>query len=81
MARYHKQNLYWPEVAFDTPPQPEIITFDTPFAGRFGTMICFDILFREPTITLVEQVDQQPLKFNTQNVSTFQLDLLFLGPF
>uniref|UniRef100_A0A671TGF4 Biotinidase n=3 Tax=Sparus aurata TaxID=8175 RepID=A0A671TGF4_SPAAU len=55
VARYHKQNLYWPEVAFDTPPQPEIITFDTPFAGRFGTMICFDILFREPTITLVEQ--------------------------
>ncbi|XP_070841178.1 biotinidase-like [Chaetodon trifascialis] len=33
VARYHKYNLYF-EKAFDTPPQPEIITFDTPFAGR-----------------------------------------------
>ncbi|XP_070841303.1 biotinidase-like [Chaetodon trifascialis] len=54
VARYHKYNLYF-EKAFDTPPQPEIITFDTPFAGRFGLMICFDILFHEPTITLVEK--------------------------
>ncbi|XP_071357272.1 biotinidase-like [Trachinotus anak] len=53
VARYHKQNLY-AERAFDTPPQPEIITFDTPFAGRFGLIICYDILFHEPTITLVE---------------------------
>ncbi|XP_034747235.1 biotinidase [Etheostoma cragini] len=54
VARYHKQNLYF-EKAFDTPPQPEIITFDTPFAGRFGIMICFDILFHKPTVTLVER--------------------------
>ncbi|XP_076609953.1 biotinidase [Chaetodon auriga] len=54
VARYHKYNLYF-EKAFDTPPQPEIITFDTPFAGRFGFMICFDILFHEPTVTLVEK--------------------------
>ncbi|XP_018523392.2 LOW QUALITY PROTEIN: biotinidase-like [Lates calcarifer] len=54
VARYHKQNLYFEE-AFDTPPQPEIITFDTPFAGRFGLLICFDILFHEPTISLVER--------------------------
>ncbi|XP_073319740.1 biotinidase-like [Pagrus major] len=54
VARYHKYNLYF-EDAFDTPPQPEIITFDTPFAGRFGLLICFDILFHEPTVTLVEQ--------------------------
>ncbi|XP_040909994.1 biotinidase [Toxotes jaculatrix] len=54
VARYHKQNLYFEE-AFDTPPQPEIITFDTPFAGRFGLLTCFDILFHEPTVTLVER--------------------------
>ncbi|KAI4817815.1 hypothetical protein KUCAC02_011189 [Chaenocephalus aceratus] len=52
VGRYHKNNLYF-EAAFDTPPQPEIITFDTPFAGRFGLIICFDILFYEPTIHLV----------------------------
>ncbi|XP_019963111.2 biotinidase isoform X1 [Paralichthys olivaceus] len=54
VARYHKQNLYF-ENAFDTPPQPEIITFETPFAGTFGLLTCFDILFHEPIITLVER--------------------------
>ncbi|CAN9503883.1 unnamed protein product [Ophioblennius macclurei] len=54
VARYHKNNLYF-EDAFDTPPQTEVITFDTPFAGRFGLIICFDILFHDPTITLVER--------------------------
>lgn len=54
VARYHKHNLYFEE-AFNTPPQAEIITFDTPFAGKFGLIICFDILFREPAVTLVER--------------------------
>ena len=67
MARYHKYNLYF-EDAFDTPPKPEIITFDTPFAGRFGLITCFDILFHEPTVTLVKQVDQQPLKCITHSL-------------
>lgn len=74
VARYHKYNLYF-EDAFDTPPQPEIITFDTPFAGRFGLITCFDILFHEPTVTLVKQVDQQPLKCITQ------LYILWFGVF
>ena len=55
MARYHKHNLYFEE-AFDAPPQPEIVTFDTPFAGRFGLLTCFDILFHDPTVALVERV-------------------------
>ncbi|KAM3597118.1 uncharacterized protein V6R79_026338 [Siganus canaliculatus] len=54
VARYHKHNLYF-ENAFDVPPQLEIITFDTPFAGKFGLITCFDILFHEPTVTLVEK--------------------------
>ncbi|KAJ4927842.1 hypothetical protein JOQ06_015644, partial [Pogonophryne albipinna] len=54
VARYHKQNLYFEE-SFDKPLQPEIITFDTPFAGRFGLITCFDILFYKPTIELVEK--------------------------
>ncbi|XP_020487254.2 biotinidase [Labrus bergylta] len=54
VARYHKNNPYFEE-AFNTPPQPEIITFDTPFAGKFGLITCFDILFNEPTITLLEK--------------------------
>uniref|UniRef100_UPI003AAB093A biotinidase n=1 Tax=Centroberyx gerrardi TaxID=166262 RepID=UPI003AAB093A len=54
VARYHKHNLYF-EKAFDQPPRPEIITFDTPFAGKFGVLTCFDLLFHEPTVTLVER--------------------------
>ncbi|CAG11132.1 unnamed protein product, partial [Tetraodon nigroviridis] len=54
VARYHKHNLYF-EAAFDVPPRPEIVTFDTPFAGKFGLITCFDILFREPAVTLVEK--------------------------
>ncbi|KAM4725043.1 biotinidase-like [Anableps anableps] len=53
VARYHKQNLYFEE-SFDTPPKLELITFDTPFAGKFGLMICFDILFHDPTVALVK---------------------------
>ncbi|XP_069033153.1 biotinidase isoform X1 [Embiotoca jacksoni] len=54
VARYHKHNLYF-EKAFDKPPQSEIITFETPFAGRFGLIICFDILFHDPTGILLEK--------------------------
>ncbi|KAM9416227.1 biotinidase-like isoform 1-T1 [Salvelinus alpinus] len=53
-ARYHKHNLYF-ENAFDAPPRLEVVTFDTPFAGRFGVFTCFDILFHDPTIRLLEQ--------------------------
>ncbi|MED6235058.1 hypothetical protein ATANTOWER_014339 [Ataeniobius toweri] len=53
VARYHKQNLYFEE-SFDTPPKLEVITFDTPFAGKFGLIICFDILFHDPTVALVK---------------------------
>ncbi|KAK5855209.1 hypothetical protein PBY51_005336 [Eleginops maclovinus] len=58
VGRYHKHNLYF-EAAFDDPPQPEIITFDTPFAGRFGLITCFDILFHKPTVNLVMMVGTQ----------------------
>ncbi|XP_036827311.1 biotinidase [Oncorhynchus mykiss] len=53
-ARYHKHNLYF-EKAFDAPPTLEVVTFDTPFAGRFGVFTCFDILFHDPTVRLLEQ--------------------------
>lgn len=74
VARYHKHNLYYEE-SFNTPPQPEIITFETPFAGRFGLIICYDILFRDPTIALVEEVEKNILS-HTNSVKTFDLYLL-----
>ena len=60
IARYHKQNLFF-EYQFDTPKSVEHIYFDTPF-GRFGLFTCFDILFKEPAITLVT-------KYNVTNVA------------
>ena len=60
VARYHKQNLFF-EYQFDTPKTVEHIYFDTPF-GRFGVFTCFDILFKEPAITLVT-------KYNVTNVA------------
>ena len=59
IARYHKQNLFF-EYQFDTPKSVEFIYFDTPF-GRFGTFICFDIMFEEPAVSLLT-------KYNVTNV-------------
>ncbi|XP_010871622.2 biotinidase [Esox lucius] len=54
VARYHKHNLYF-EKAFDAPPRLEVVTFDTPFAGKFGVLTCFDILFHDPAVRLLDQ--------------------------
>lgn len=51
IARYRKTNLF-EEHQFNVTSVPEIVTFDTDFGVKFGTFICFDILFREPTIQL-----------------------------
>ncbi|XP_063754987.1 biotinidase-like [Eleginops maclovinus] len=69
VARYHKQHLYR-EIYFDPPPKPEIITFDTPFAGKFGLITCFDIIFYQPTIELIEKGVRQ-LIFPTGWLNTF----------
>ncbi|OCT56441.1 pantetheinase [Xenopus laevis] len=52
VARYHKYNLYSFEGQFNVPPEPELVTFETPF-GKFGIFICFDILFYQPAASLV----------------------------
>ena len=38
---------------YDVPVITDYTYFDTPF-GRFGTFICFDIIFEEPAYTLVD---------------------------
>lgn len=53
IARYFKYNLNSDESYFDKPSQPDITTFDTPF-GTFGTFTSTDILFHEPTVTLIK---------------------------
>lgn len=40
------------EPQFDKIEIPEIVTFDTDFGVKFGTFICFDILFSVPPLSL-----------------------------
>nr|XP_056713451.1 biotinidase [Euleptes europaea] len=64
IARYRKQNLYF-EDAFDTPPEVDYTLFDTPFAGKFGLFTCFDILFYEPTVSLIKKYHVQQIAYPT----------------
>ncbi|XP_076986198.1 biotinidase isoform X2 [Tamandua tetradactyla] len=62
--RYRKHNLYF-EAAFDVPLEVDHITFDTPFAGKFGIFTCFDILFFDPTIRLLRDFDVKHIVYPT----------------
>lgn len=64
VARYHKQNLYF-EYAFNTPPKVDHVLFDTPFAGKFGVFTCFDILFYEPTVSLIKEYNVKQIVYPT----------------
>ncbi|XP_013418810.2 pantetheinase-like [Lingula anatina] len=65
VARYHKQNLFMTEkLNYNQPHQCEYATFTTPF-GKFGTFTCFDVLFREPPISLVENFGVDNVVFPT----------------
>ncbi|XP_011165400.1 vanin-like protein 1 [Solenopsis invicta] len=51
IARYRKTNLF-KEYQFNVTAVPEVVSFDTDFGVKFGTFICFDILFHEPALNL-----------------------------
>lgn len=55
LATYHKINLYH-EPAFDRPPYPSdhVTSFVTDVA-TFGLITCFDLLWHDPTVTLVRE--------------------------
>ncbi|XP_075068402.1 biotinidase [Mixophyes fleayi] len=63
VASYFKQNLYF-EISFDAPPGVQHVAFDTPF-GRFGLFTCFDILFYEPVVSLIEKHQVKHLLYPT----------------
>ncbi|XP_076668252.1 vanin-like protein 1 isoform X2 [Andrena cerasifolii] len=52
IARYRKVNLFMEYPRFDVMDTPEIVTFDTDFGVKFGTFICFDMLFNVPALNL-----------------------------
>lgn len=73
IAKYHKQNLYF-EDSFNTPKRVEHVIFNTSFAGRFGIFTCFDILFYEPAVSLIENYGVKQIIFPTAWIN--QLPLL-----
>lgn len=52
--RYRKYNLY-AEPYFTRPNQPEEVTFETEFGVTFGIFTCFDIIFENPALKLVQK--------------------------
>ena len=65
VARYHKQHPFLNEMkVVDRPLVPEYITFETPF-GKFGTFICFDVLFHDPAVPLVTKYKVDHIVFPT----------------
>ncbi|XP_034941661.1 vanin-like protein 2 [Chelonus insularis] len=64
IAKYRKTNLF-SEPQFNVTPEPEIVTFQTDFGVTFGTFICFDILFKEPGITLTRKLNITDIVYST----------------
>ena len=63
VSRYHKENLFF-EFQFDLPHEVQHAVFETPW-GRMGSFICFDVLFKEPAVDLVEDFDIKHAVFPT----------------
>ncbi|KAI1299977.1 Pantetheinase [Halotydeus destructor] len=71
LAKYHKYHLF-AEPMYNQ-PELEFAYFDTPF-GRFGLSICFDLVWKEPSTSLVEKY-----KIDTLVFPTFWFDQLPFG--
>lgn len=77
-ARYHKYNLFEPEIQFDFPKDSELVTFDTPF-GKFGVFTCFDIFSYDPAVVVVKDAQVDSVLLPTAWYNT--LPLLSAVPF
>ena len=65
IGKYHKTHMFEEEkVRLNRPPVPQYVYFDTEY-GRFGTMICMDILFHDPAISMVEKYGVRHILFPT----------------
>lgn len=64
MSRYRKTNLFL-ERQFNVTATPEVVTFNTDFGVKFGTFICFDILFYKPALQLTRTYEVTDIVFPT----------------
>lgn len=71
IGRYHKQHLFH-ELQFDTPNTTDFTYFDTEF-GRVGVFTCFDIMFHEPAVRLIEQYNITTVAFPTAWIDALPL--------
>eukprot|EP01136_Pigoraptor_vietnamica_P034225 Opistho-1_new@97930 len=55
LARYHKSHLFYEAPTFDQPLSPDPTYFDA-LGVRFGMIICFDMMFGNPTETYVRSL-------------------------
>ena len=72
IAKYHKQNLFH-ELQFNTPQKAEIVFFKTAFGITFGVFTCFDMLFHDPAITLIEKYGIRNIAFPTAWMDGFPI--------
>lgn len=71
VAKYHKQHLFLAEkLKFDTPKVVQHSYFDTEF-GRFGLMICFDAVYKDPAVELVTNFNVTDIIFSTAWMNVF----------
>ena len=63
IAKYHKQNRYI-EPQFNAPTYPEYAFFDTEF-GRFGLIVCNDLMFYDPVLELIRKHNVTDIVFPT----------------
>jgi pantetheine hydrolase len=78
VAKYRKYNLFMSEPSYDQPPTVDYSYFDTPY-GRFGAIVCFDIIFRQPSVLLVEKFNVSHVLFPTawKNQLPYYLSVAF----
>ncbi|GCB64476.1 hypothetical protein scyTo_0011755 [Scyliorhinus torazame] len=65
IAKYQKWKLFRTEIYYNKPKTLQHVIFDTPFAGKFGIFTCFDILFYEPAVSLIERYGIKQIIFPT----------------
>lgn len=68
LTKYHKTNLYF-EPEFDVPVNQSPVHFEL-FGTRFGTIICFDIMFAKPQIEMLKKFGVTEVLFSSWWVNT-----------
>lgn len=64
ISKYRKYNLF-DEIFMTRSKKPDISIFSTDFNETFATFICFDILFRQPSLDLVTQYGVKSIIFSS----------------